>query len=123
MSDVVYEGKVEKFSLGRSTGVGARNWKTRHMRLTQSVLSYGDGPSATPKLEIPISAVSLLFRNPTTAEHAEASGSGAGNMIMLRLFANGVFNLLIKAPNDVEKSKWVTALSDVLGKVKGAQVV
>ena len=120
MGDVIYEGKVEKFSLGRTTGLTTRNWKTRTMTLTRSTLAYGDGGSS-PKLEVPITAVSLVFRDPTPSEHPEAKGSGY--FLMIRLFENGVFNLLLKCPNDVEKAKWVSVLTEALARVKGAQVV
>ncbi len=120
MGDVVFEGKVEKFSLGRTVGITTRNWKSRTMTLTRSTLSYGDGGSSTPKLEVPISAISIVFRNPSTFEHAEAKGNAP--YIMIRLFENGVFNLLVKCPNEVDKAKWITAFTETLERVKGAQM-
>lgn len=121
MGDVVYEGQVDKFSLGRSTGLTTRNWKSRHMRLTRSTLSYMDKPNGTAKLEVPVSAISLVFTNPSKAEHEEANPNQP--QFALRLFENGVFTLLVKAPNDAEKAKWLSALRDVLAKSKGTQVV
>ena len=121
MGDCVYEGTVEKFSLGRSTGLTTRNWKTRHMRLSRQSLAYMDKPGASPKLEVPISAISLVFSQPTKAEHPEADPGKP--MLCIRMFENGVFNLLIKIPSEAEKAKWLAGLREALASVKGTQFV
>lgn len=119
--DVIYEGKVEKFSMGRTAGFRWRNWKTRHMRLTNSQLGVFDSEKCTSaKLLIPVSAISLVFTNPSKTEHPEASG---GNMFIVRLFTNGVFDLLVKVASQEEKSAWIDAFNRSLRNVKGAQVV
>lgn len=121
MDSVVYEGVVEKFSLGRSTGVSTRNWKKRHMRLTRSTFCYMEKPTADPKLDVPITAISLVFTRPTKQEHPEANPSAP--MICLRLFENGVFNLLVKCASEEEKAKWLAGFREVLQNVKGCQFV
>ena len=120
MGDVLYEGQVEKYAMGRKTGVSAKNWKTRHMKLTRSTLSYAEKPNAQPKLEVPVNAVSLLFTNPTKDDHPEVS---SGHYLMMRLFENGVFNLLVKLTDETEKRKWVAAFAEAMSKNKGYQQV
>ena len=121
MGDCIYEGTVEKFSLGRSTGLTTRNWKTRHMRLTRSTLAYMDKPGAAPKLEVPINAISLVFSQPTKAEHEEADPTKP--MLCVRIFENGVFNLLMKIPSEGEKAKWLAGFREALATNKGVQFV
>jgi hypothetical protein len=118
---VLYEDTVEKFALGRSTGVQTRNWKSRHMRLTRHAFSYADKAGAKPKLEVPVTAISVLFTNPTPNEHSEAKAGG--NFLMVRLHDNGVFNLLVKCPSPEAKQKWIAAFQEALTKSKGSQIV
>lgn len=121
MGDVLYEGKVTKFSLGRTVGVSTRNWKTRIMRVTRTTFSYGDSATSKPKLEIPLSGISVVFKTPTVDTHPEAKAGQP--MIVVRLFDDGVFNLLVKFSSDADRQSAITALTTGLENVKGAQLV
>ena len=121
MDRVVYEEQVEKFSLGRKTGLSSRNWKARHMRLTKQALSYGENANAVPKLEILVTAISLLFTNPTPTDHPEAKGGA--HYITIRFFEGGVFDLLVKCSCAESKQKWIAAFTEALERSKGSQVV
>jgi hypothetical protein len=116
----VYSCSVEKYSLGRSTGLTAHNWKKRHFAVTSSTLSYADKAGATPKLEVPLSAVSLLFTRPGKQEHPMAGGSAP--MLVIRFHESGVFNLLLKLPGEEEKERLVQALQQALVNSKGFQI-
>jgi hypothetical protein len=118
---VLFEDKVEKFSLGRSTGLTTRNWKSRNMKLTTRSLAYGESPNAVPKLEIPVTAISVLFTDPDRSVHPEAKGNG--NFLMVRLFDGGVFDLLLKCPTPETKQKWIASFREALERSKGSQVV
>eukprot|EP00672_Neobodo_designis_P024558 CAMPEP_0174835356 /NCGR_PEP_ID=MMETSP1114-20130205/5366_1 /TAXON_ID=312471 /ORGANISM="Neobodo designis, Strain CCAP 1951/1" /LENGTH=122 /DNA_ID=CAMNT_0016069303 /DNA_START=67 /DNA_END=435 /DNA_ORIENTATION=- len=118
---VLFEDKVDKYSLGRSTGLTARNWKSRHMRLTKMSLAYSENANAVPKLEIPVTAISVLFTDPDRSLHPEAKGNG--NFLMVRLFDGGVFDLLIKCPTPETKQKWIASFKEALERSKGSQIV
>jgi hypothetical protein len=121
MDKILFEDQVEKFSLGRSTGLSSRNWKKRHLKVTRMSLSYSEKQGTAPKLEVPITAVSLLFTNPSPQDHPEAKGGAP--FIMVRLHENGVFNLLFRAPSDEAKQKWIAAFTEALQRSKGSQIV
>ena len=123
MDSVLYSGNVEKYSMGRGTGIRARNWKTRFMKVTRQALQiYDSANSSNPKFEVPTSAISLCFAAPTKEEHPEATNPNL--MIMIRLFDNGVFNLLIKCKDAEDKAHWLAALRSGLTElVKGFQMV
>ena len=118
---VLYEDTVEKFSLGRSTGLQTRNWKSRHMRLTRTTLAYSESPNAVPKLEVPVTAISIVFTDPSTADHPEAKGNA--NYLVIRMHEAGVFNLLVKCPSAEAKQKWIAAFKEALTRSKGSQLV
>ena len=120
---VLFEGEAQKYSLGRSTGISSRGWKTRHVVLTKHTLSYAEKAGADPKLEVPTSALSILFTAPGKAEHPAAAEAGGGPMVVVRLFENGVFNLLIKFNDEGVKRKFVAAMRSGLANNKGFQVV
>ena len=120
----LYSGSVEKYSMGRSTGLRAKNWKTRHMKVTRNNLSiFEKTNSATPKFNIPIGAVSIVFVTPTKSVHPEASGTYVNNMFALRLFENGVFTLLVRAHTPEEKIAWLKCLKEATDRSKGVQFV
>ena len=106
--------------MGRSTGIRAKNWKSRFIKLTMKSFSIADSPDAPPKFEIPINAMSIIFENPRVDLHPEA---GVPNCICIRLFDNGVFNLLLQAQNGEEKATWITGLKQATDKMKGIQFI
>ena len=132
-------GNLAKFSLGRSVGISSANWKQRHLKLTShrflyskpndAAVSPGSPTSSSPRhegqeasealFECPLSAVSVLFTQPTPDDHAEVKRVPAEErslLFALRLFENGVFTVLLKAEDPTEKDIWVAALTDVLRK-------
>lgn len=115
------EGTVSKFSMGRSTGISIKNWKTRHMILTKDSLQYMERPGAEPKHNMHANAISVIWTKPTAKDHPRADPSKP--MILLRVWSNGVFDLLIDCLTQLEKDKWVNAFKQLLGKSKGVQIV
>ena len=122
MEACIYSGEVSKYSMGRGTGIGAKNWKNRFLKITRGHLQLYDSQTATnPKFEIPHNAISILFTNPDGSLHPEAKSKVP--MILLRLFENGVFNLLIKMESEEAKQKWIAALREANKNNKGFQVI
>jgi hypothetical protein len=120
MDRVFCSGNLKKYSMGRSTGLRAKNWKSRFIKLTGKTLSIATSPDAAPKFEIPVNAMSVIFENPHSNLHPEA---GVSNCIVIRLFDNGVFNLLLQAQNGEEKATWISGLRQATEGVKGVQFV
>lgn len=145
-------GTLSKFSLGRSVGLSAGNWKQRHLKLTSHRFLYSKTANSAPSpagasprnddatggagsssssedvlFECPLSAVSMLFTAPTAEDHAEVKRVPADErrlLFALRLFENGVFTVLLKAEDATEKDIWVAALTDALRKKsKSVQIV
>ena len=124
MDTVLYAGDVEKYSMGRSTGLRAKNWKTRHIKITRSTFTiYEKATNPTPKFQCPMSAISIIFTDPDPAVHIEANGNYQANMFAIRLFDNGVFTLLVRAHTPEEKTRWLTALREAGERVKGLQYI
>ena len=120
MDRILCSGNLKKYSMGRSTGLRAKNWKSRFIKLTPKTFSISDNPDASPKFEVPVSAISIIFENPRIDLHPEA---GVPNCICIRLFDNGVFNLLLQAQNGEEKATWIAGLRQATEKVKGVQCI
>jgi hypothetical protein len=118
---LVYEGEAEKYSLGRSTGLTSHGWKKRTFALTKETVSYAEKAGAKPKLEIPVSAISVIFTAPTKQDH-EMVVAGQP-MFMVRLHENGVFNLLVKCPSEADKARFLAGLRSVLKDSAGFQEV
>jgi hypothetical protein len=120
MDRILCSGDLKKYSMGRSTGLRAKNWKSRFVKLSTKSFSISANPDASPKFEVPVVAISIVFENPTPAIHPEA---GVSNCIVVRLFDNGVFNLLLQAQNGEEKATWLTGFRQATEGIKGVQYV
>lgn len=118
MDRILQSGNLQKFSMGRSTGIRAKNWKLRFIKLTFSTFTICDNSDSNPKFEIPVSAMSIVFESPSKAIHPEA---GSPNFFCIRLFDNGVYTLALLAENQEEKQAWLAALKQATEKVKGVQ--
>lgn len=118
---MICEGTVKKYSMGRSTGVSFRNWKTRSLVLTVKNLSYMEKPGAPPKHEMFVNGISVVWKNPTKKDHDQADPNKP--MFMLRIWSHGVFDLLVDCITQVEKEKWMTGLQQALKDSKGVQWV
>lgn len=125
MERTVTSGTLKKFSMGRSVGIKPQNWQTRFFKLTTHHFTIFDSSEESPvRFECPLSAISLLFLQPTADTHKECTGSDVMLMFALRLFDNGVFTLVLQASNQEEKARWVQMLKDTISeKSKGFQVV
>ena len=96
----------------------------RYFVLTNKAFKIFETEGATQTtLDIPISAISIVFQNPGKDVHTEAVGSSVGLMFAIRLFDNGVFTLLVRCKNEEEKLKWLEALEDAVKNSKGCQIV
>jgi hypothetical protein len=113
------EGTVEKFSMGRSTGLSIKNWKTRHLLLSKDTFQYSEKQGAAPKHVMHPNAISVVWTNPTPRDHPKAGP----NMFMVRVWSNGVFDLLVNCITKIEHEKWITSLRQLIGKNKGVQFV
>ena len=118
---MICEGQVKKYSMGRSTGLGFRNWRERTMVLTRTNLQYMDKPGATPKHDMFVSGISIVWENPTKADHPEANPNKP--MFMIRVWSHGVFDLLVDCVTQLEKEKWIKGLKTALEEAKGVQWV
>ena len=125
MERTVIAGTLSKYSMGRSVGIKPQNWKSRYFKLTTQHFTIFDSSETSPVLfECPLSAISLVFAQPTPEIHKECKSSSVMLMFGVRLFENGVFTLLMQASNQEEKARWVQALADTIKeKSKGFQLV
>lgn len=121
MDALLYGADVEKYSMGRGTGLRTKNWKVRHVKVTRLTFSiYNNAAAPTAKFEIPVSAVSLVFQEPKKEDHPEATRPCT---VMVRLFDNGVYDLLLRTKNEEGKAKLVAALREATKNSKGVQFV
>lgn len=136
---------VEKYSLGRTTGISPANWRCRRLVLSETSLAYyqddagekeylsgsaltqplSSSSNVRPandaglKFQCPLSAVSVLFAEPAPEVHSEvkrASPADRQMMFALRLFDNGVFTLVVRVRSRAVKEEWVNTLWSALSK-------
>lgn len=120
MADALHSSFVEKYSLGRGS-LGIMNWKKRFMYVSPIALKVAETTtSVNPKLDVPIQHLSMLFTNPTSRDHPEATKPYC---FMLRLFDGGAYNLLVHCDDDADKAKWINAIRTATKRNKGFQVI
>jgi hypothetical protein len=125
----VTEGALKKFSMGRSFGIKPQNWKSRYFKITSQYLTiFKSYDNNSVQFECPLSAISIVFAQPTPQIHKECTSNGANNaalMFALRLFDNGVYTLLVQASSPEEKAHWIAALASAIMEkhTKGFQLV
>lgn len=119
METSLFSAEVRKYALGRGT-VGVKNWKTRLLLLSTKTLQLFD-PSdlKKPKLSVAVRDVAVVVSHPPASMHPQ----GGRGMVLMRLFDNDVFDLVVQPEGDEVVEELMSAWRRVASKIKGLQVV
>jgi hypothetical protein len=121
LDEVLFQGNVDKFSMGRAVGFQTKNWKTRFVKVTRTEITYTDKEGSPPKGSFSTQLVSMLIENPGSEVHPEANGKQT--MVAARLHDGGVFTLLLRPLNCQDKEKLFAAMLEAVKRFKGVQLI